>query len=188
MQLALAEPEFGDELEQIQKNQPETLAINKEFEVKPASRSRKDEIDGNGCVERQIEHRLLLAASLLQIEVLNLRTIGSKPQSEVAAAQRVGLTKLTKQERRGQTRPNRKLSSTVMKIDEGEIIEDDVSALKGDDGNKDLTGDVTGWDCKAEQRTREESERVRLQERFIINLIFLPKGIKPLNLTNKYLL
>ncbi|KAD2805719.1 hypothetical protein E3N88_39096 [Mikania micrantha] len=68
--------------------------------------------------------------------------------------------------RRGQTHPKMKLSSTVMKIDEGEIIEEHVSALKGDDGNKDLTGDVTGWDCKAEQRTREESERLRLQERF----------------------
>ncbi|KAD2269217.1 hypothetical protein E3N88_41525 [Mikania micrantha] len=87
----------------------------------------------------------------------NSTGLGSKSSLEAVKADWIG--------RRGQTHPKRKLSSTVMKIDEGEIIEEHVSALKGDDGNKDLTRDVTGWDCKAEQRTREESERLRLQER-----------------------
>lgn len=40
----------------------------------------------------------------------------------------------------------------MVKIEEGEIIEDDADASKGDDGNKDSTGDAAGWGDKQGNR------------------------------------
>ncbi|XP_076959730.1 uncharacterized protein LOC143635901 [Bidens hawaiensis] len=55
-----------------------------------------------------------------------------------------------------QPAPKRRLSSTVVKIEEGEIVEDDVAATKGDDGNKDAAADVNQSNRKLSNWTRRD--------------------------------
>ncbi|KAD4179383.1 hypothetical protein R6Q59_022942 [Mikania micrantha] len=79
---------------------------------------------------------------------------GSGPRNFTAngPARQRGFVRPADRNEEDQPAPKRRLSSTVVKIEEGEIVEDDVRALKGDDGNKDLAGDVTGWGSNADNQ------------------------------------
>ncbi|KAI3805118.1 hypothetical protein L1987_27189 [Smallanthus sonchifolius] len=79
---------------------------------------------------------------------------GSGPRNFTATgpARQRGFVRPADRNDEDQPAPKRRLSSTVVKIEEGEIIEDDVDASKGDDGNRDLTVDVTGWGGNADKQ------------------------------------
>ncbi|MFS7919490.1 putative pinin/SDK/MemA protein [Helianthus anomalus] len=56
-----------------------------------------------------------------------------------------------------QPAPKRRLSSTVVKIEEGEIVEDDAGASKVDGGNKDSAADATGWGVNADNQNNRKT-------------------------------
>ncbi|GJX44744.1 hypothetical protein Tco_0261420 [Tanacetum coccineum] len=61
--------------------------------------------------------------------------------------------------------PKRRLSSTVVKMEEGEILEDDADASKGDDRNKDSSAEVTGLVGNVEnQNVRKVSNWARMDD------------------------
>ncbi|KAK1430242.1 hypothetical protein QVD17_12843 [Tagetes erecta] len=86
---------------------------------------------------------------------------GSGPRnfSATGPARQRGFVRPADRNEEDQPAPKRRLSSTVVKMEEGEIIEDDVDASKGDEGNKDSTGDVTGLGDK--QNNRKTSNWMR---------------------------
>ncbi|XP_024960374.1 trichohyalin [Cynara cardunculus var. scolymus] len=90
---------------------------------------------------------------------------GSGPRNFSAsgpARQRGFVRPAERNESEDQPAPKRRLSSTVVKIEEGEIVEDAVDASKGDDSNKDSAMEVTGWGGNGEnQNNRKPSNWAR---------------------------
>ncbi|KAI3702073.1 hypothetical protein L6452_27719 [Arctium lappa] len=90
---------------------------------------------------------------------------GSGPRNFTATGpprQRGFVRPAERNESEDQPAPKRRLSSTVVKIEEGEIVEDAADALKADDNNKDSTMEVTGWGGNAEnQNNRKPPNWVR---------------------------
>ncbi|XP_076922207.1 uncharacterized protein LOC143583882 [Bidens hawaiensis] len=73
-----------------------------------------------------------------------------------AAPRQRGFVRPADRNQEDQPPPKRRLSSTVVKIEEGEIVEDDVAATKGDDGNKDAAADVNKSNRKLSNWTRRD--------------------------------
>ncbi|XP_076947472.1 uncharacterized protein LOC143619421 [Bidens hawaiensis] len=82
---------------------------------------------------------------------------GSGPRNFAAAGPRQrGFVRPADRNEEDQPAPKRRLSSTVVKIEEGEIVEDDVAATKGDDGNKDAAAEVNQSNRKMSNWTRRD--------------------------------
>ncbi|KAI3497474.1 hypothetical protein L1887_40105 [Cichorium endivia] len=90
---------------------------------------------------------------------------GSGPRNFAAsgpARQRGFVRPADRNDSEDQPAPKRRLSSTVVKIEEGEIIEDAADASKGDDSNKDSAMEGTPWGGNAEnQNNRKPSNWAR---------------------------
>ncbi|KAI3755245.1 hypothetical protein L1987_55041 [Smallanthus sonchifolius] len=84
---------------------------------------------------------------------------GSGPRNFTATgpARQRGFVRPADRNDEDQPAPKRRLSSTVVKMEEGEIIEDDVDASKGDDGNRDSTVDITGWGGNADKQNNRKA-------------------------------
>ncbi|PWA85951.1 Pinin/SDK/MemA protein [Artemisia annua] len=73
-----------------------------------------------------------------------VRRGGGLAGSRSGANRQRGLVRPADRNEEDQPAPKRRLSSTVVKMEEGEILEDDADASKGDEGNKDSSAEVTG--------------------------------------------